>query len=327
MRPFDQDGDLQECFSETRTGDALDVTAYDSPKNVSKDTQIHGYLTDSIIKHQTPIWDLSSFANEGTSFRSTIPLSQLPVTAPPSSRQQTSYQPLSGHIDVSQRNSEEQKQDFTLPPIVNREPTSVLDHNARHMLQSHESLEAQNAYLLHALAQLKATLHSAQREARDLAAWALQDRVRLMTEAQHQRLLCSEYEAMLRQRDEQVTYLLALSQEAKLDHARSLVREGEAMGRPGATECVQRINQMRAQFGLPLIDRYGAFLDALVVEEDNQIGGESQHVLSGLYAFKSDEGVADEEGSYSPPDSDHPVSIDAQIDELIAEEKGRFTGW
>jgi len=195
------------------------------------------------------------------------------------------------------------------------------------MLQSYEFLEAQNASLLLALAKSEAELHSAQRQIRDLAAWALQDRIRLMTEAQHQRLLRSEYEAMLQQRDEKVIYLLALNQEAKLGHARSLVRDGEAMGRPVTTECVQRINQMRAQFGLPLIDRYGAIQNAPVVEEDNQDGGENQHVLFGLHTFKSDEDVAIEEGSYSPPDSDHPVSIDAQIDELIAEEKGRLTGW
>ncbi|KAJ4994042.1 hypothetical protein SVAN01_00519 [Stagonosporopsis vannaccii] len=189
-------------------------------------------------------------------------------------------------------------------------------------VERYEHLEAQNGSLLHALVQSEAEVQSAQRATRDLATWALQERTRLMAEAQHQRVLRENYEAVLRQRDEQVTYLLALHQEAQQYHPRTRVREGEAIGRPVTKDCVKRNNQMRAPVALPLIYRYGPVRDDSMVEEDVQSKVEDENANSELHALEVDEDGADEE-AYSPPDVGHAVSIDAQVDELIAEEKGR----
>lgn len=121
-------------------------------------------------------------------------------------------------------------------------------------------LKANNAELAQALIEMEKELNAARQATRDLAAWTLNERTRLMTEALHQRLLREDYEAILCQRDEQVVHLLALYQEAKLDHARTLVREGEVMGRPVSMEVLAHINEMRARVGLPPIDETGAVI-------------------------------------------------------------------
>jgi hypothetical protein len=63
-------------------------------------------------------------------------------------------------------------------------------------------LEADNAELARALLAMEKELDAAKQATRDLAAWALKERSRLMAEALHQRLLREDHEAILCQRDE-----------------------------------------------------------------------------------------------------------------------------
>ncbi|KAJ4382436.1 hypothetical protein N0V86_002771 [Didymella sp. IMI 355093] len=129
-------------------------------------------------------------------------------------------------------------------------------------------LEADNAELAQALLAMEKELNAAKQATHDLAAWAFEERSRLMAEALHQRLLREDYEATLHQRDEQLGYLLALHQEAKLDLAGTLLREGQVMGRSASTEDLVEINKIRAQAGLPPADQYGAL--AVVRPRGNQ---------------------------------------------------------
>lgn len=185
-------------------------------------------------------------------------------------------------------------------------------------------LKADNAELAQALLEMEKELKTTKQATRDLAAWTLNERNRLMTEALHQRLLREDYEVILRQRDEQVVYLLALHQEGKPGHARTLVHEGDVMGRSVSAKDLMKMNEMRAQVGLPPIDEHGATV--MPQRKDGRTADASAEAQGVLGRCDREEGevIEDEEGSYSPPDADIPVSIIDQVDELIAEEKGKL---
>ena len=218
------------------------------------------------------------------------------------------------------------------------------------------------AELAQALLRKDEELEEAKQATRDLAAWTLNERNRLVTEVLHQRLLREDYEAILRKRDEQVVYLLALHQEVRLNQALTLVREGEVMGRPVSMEHVEKINEMRLQIGLPPIDQHGAVQSDPPLNKGTQEGVKSSETMqkswfvskpqenkvpetaeektvtaSGwseitknvLGTQKLEEGqvAEDEEGAYSPPGFEGSTSITDQVDELIAEEKGRLASW
>lgn len=185
-------------------------------------------------------------------------------------------------------------------------------------------LKADNAELAHAMLEMEKELKAAKQATRDLAAWTVNERNRLMTEALHQRLLREDYEAILRQRDEQVLYLLALHQEGKFGHARTPVRQGEMMGRPVSTRNLMKINEMRAQVGLPPIDEHSAIMMPRRKDDRTADASIETQDMPGQCDREGGEVIEDEEGVYSPPDAENPVSIIDQVDELIAEEKGRL---
>lgn len=205
----------------------------------------------------------------------------------------------------------------------------------------HEGLEADNIKLAQALLEMNRELNAARKATCDLAAWSLDERSRLITEALHQRLFREDYESILRQRDEQVVYLLTLYQEAKLDHTRTLVREGKVMDGYISTVDLEQLNKMRAQVSLPPIDENGNVihgfqpescaremqLDATAEETRWDHNARPDRITEEASALEEGELVEDEEGANSPASAVLSTSIVDQVDALIAEEKYRVADW
>ncbi|KAJ8111509.1 hypothetical protein OPT61_g5906 [Boeremia exigua] len=223
------------------------------------------------------------------------------------------------------------------------------------LYRENERLRTENANLAQALSQKDGELQAAKQATCNLAAWALKERERLTTQALQQRLQREDYEVLLRERDEQIAQLLKTHHQVRLDHARTLVREGEAIGFPLSDESIQKICEMRRYFGMPPIDRRGVLqrvasdlqertqqnnplrelrensnLEEGVARYDGAdagLGSRWSGAIAGVFSASSlPEGkITDVSvGSYSPPVFQDGVPIASQVDEMIKEEMARL---
>ncbi|KAF3007489.1 hypothetical protein E8E13_005210 [Curvularia kusanoi] len=195
---------------------------------------------------------------------------------------------------------------------------------------SHEQLLADKKLLLELLSQTQTELNAARQAIRDLATWTLHERTRLMSEVQLERVSGENHEVVLRQRNEEIQQLRALEQRAKLEHARTLIREGEALGQPVSALHFHKIDEMRVQAGLHRMDRFGAMQKTVTTQPGKQTGAHGEEMMHGfthiLHADTDEENESFErdEGSYSPPDIDCSLSVEDQVDQLIVEEKNKW---
>ncbi|KAF1932715.1 uncharacterized protein M421DRAFT_399145 [Didymella exigua CBS 183.55] len=241
MRSFDRNGQLRGRLSRARR-DPMDGAA------------------DPSSDDRAPLWSLSGLIDHVSNSRSTVP------SSPPVLRTLATelYQHTIGTAEWSPRIQ-------SLQPL-NEVPDHISqDDNATNTESiEHQRLMADNAELAQALLDMDKELNAAEQATRGLAAWTINERTRLMTEASHQRLLGEEYETILRQRDEQVIYLLERYQEVIFNHTQMLGREGEVMGRGASRDSLMKINKMRSQVGLPQIDQCGTVM--MLPEKDVQHG-------------------------------------------------------
>ncbi|KAH6616477.1 hypothetical protein C7974DRAFT_416606 [Boeremia exigua] len=317
MHAFDQNDQLCEGSAQSQ-GDRMDVTAHYTPRY-----------------NRPPLWSLPGFRNPGTGVHSPTSVPSPSLESSSSMTHPATDQPANV-IEQPAHTQRPSPKRGSLDNFIQQPPEST----AKHSDGTYERLEAEIVELAQALLQKENSLQAANKSIRDLAAWTLRERTRLMTTALQQRPLREDYEGMLRRRDEQVVHLLALLQESKLDHARTLVREGAFIGRPASKESVQRVNQMRTKVGLPPINQDGALeavtavsaADDAVTQDLGMILNNHQYATAwnGVYGDtlgnnrRESQPTEDEEGAYSPPAFLRATSVLGQVDEMIAEEQGRL---
>lgn len=109
-----------------------------------------------------------------------------------------------------------------------------------------ERQRAKNTELRKALQDCRQELDAAQKNTRDLAGWALTDRSILIAESQHKQNLLQNYEAALKQREQELHAL----QKAEQDCTVFRPREGNAVDQHEMARRLRELNKRRERVGL-----------------------------------------------------------------------------